>query len=76
VLEASGFDDVAEQHEQVPWSFADADEMLAFCRELFGLAHVPAKVLGQAIHDLLPVASDAAGTRIDWCLRYAAAGKP
>lgn len=69
-----GFIHVTEVRQSVPWHFASADIMVAFCRALFGLQQVSNQALLQAIEHYVGVERQPTGSvAMQWELRVGAA---
>ncbi len=75
-LVAAGFGEVREELVEVPWVFADVEEMKGFCKTLFALElATPEQVLG-GIERYLGWKQAGDGVSMNWCLRYAVGVKP
>jgi ubiquinone/menaquinone biosynthesis C-methylase UbiE len=76
LLADAGFRDVSEHEHRYHWTFADFDVLIAFFRELFGLAGATDGEVRAAVTGDLHVDAFAQGVRVSWSLVYASGNKP
>jgi len=71
-MHESGFVDVTESAEEVPWRFGNRAELLSFCRTLFGLRAAPGEQMAEALDSSVGILEQGGNVTLQWRLRYAA----
>lgn len=69
-LRASGFTIDLMNAEQYPWIFGSEDEMVAFCRDLFGLDQATDPEILRGIEQYLGYSAEAQTIRMNWELTF------
>ena len=67
----SGFSEISESIESVPWRFSSKVEMARFFRGLFGL-HIDEELILTALNRYLSLSDGVNGVSVDWKLIYGA----
>ncbi len=75
-LHAAGFVGVREERAAVPWRFSSVEEMVTFCRTLFGLGRATPEVVLEGIHKHLELDERESLVVLEWSLLYARAERP
>lgn len=76
-LSECGFIDINEELCSVPWIFENADQMVSFCRSLFGIQKAHPGAIKEALHHYIGVEPMNNGSvQIMWELRYVIAYTP
>lgn len=58
------------EHVACPWQFSNQDEMVYFCRHLFGMVDVENDALLDALHTQIGVSQNINSVQLDWRLLY------
>jgi SAM-dependent methyltransferase len=69
-LNAAGFIDVNRRDESFGWNFRDEEEMVSFCRLLFGMDRASDEEIRQGIDSYVGYTRTAQGIRMNWKLAY------
>ncbi len=75
LFEEAGFVQTEVRRREVPWSFPGFDDLVRFCRGLFGL-ECPDAVIADGIRELLVVQETGEGVELEWSLLYARGTAP
>jgi len=71
LLAYNGAELLEYRQKDCPWVFANLDELLDFCRLLFGLVSVEDNILRAALDDYVGIQYEPEGTvKLDWQLTY------
>lgn len=72
LLERAGFVDVVEEHRRCDWMFASEAQLVAFCRELFGMVRATPAEVATAIDAAFDVGCNDGRVVLPWSLTFAA----
>ena len=76
LLSAVGFEQVAEEHRKFHWEFGSMDELVTYCKVLFGMVEATEEQVREEILAVFPVEKDGDLTRLPWSLAYGVGVKP
>jgi SAM-dependent methyltransferase len=70
LLAAAGFVVKSEEHRRCDWEFESVDQLVRYCRTLFGMVKATEHQVREAVAQFLPLETSAASIRLPWSLVY------
>jgi hypothetical protein len=67
---------VGEEHRKFHWEFGSMDELVTYCKVLFGMVEATEEQVREEILAVFAVENDGDVTRLPWSLAYGVGVKP
>ena len=76
LLNDAGFADVTEEHREFSWTFDGVDQMVRYCKSLFGLVNAELSEVREALDAHFEVEESGGVVRLPWSLVYGTGTRP